>query len=94
MEIEPGKLLNNVTPLEIFPGFHLEGFPNRDSTHYAESYDIRDAHTMLRGTIRYHVRIPYFLSFKFLLTICHSYSLYAIPLMPLLFVHRTLWNKD
>jgi len=54
IEIESGKLLDNVKPLEIFPGFHLEGFPNRDSTHYAESYNIPDAHTMLRGTIRYH----------------------------------------
>ena len=41
--------------LDFLPGFNLEGFPNRDSTHYAESYDIKSASTVLRGTLRYKV---------------------------------------
>eukprot|EP00795_Rhopilema_esculentum_P002141 gene2141-17728_t len=55
MEIEPGMLLENVSPLDIFPGFHLDGYPNRDSTHYVQSYNIPEVKTMLRGTIRYHL---------------------------------------
>ena len=31
----------------------MEGYPNRDSTIYGELYGIREAHTLLRGTLRY-----------------------------------------
>ncbi|NXN95234.1 AASS protein, partial [Rhinopomastus cyanomelas] len=48
-----GALLDSVTPMEFFPGLNLEGFPNRDSTKYAEPYGIQTAHTLLRGTLRY-----------------------------------------
>ncbi|XP_065067080.1 alpha-aminoadipic semialdehyde synthase, mitochondrial-like [Rhopilema esculentum] len=54
MEIEPGMLLENVSPLDIFPGFHLEGYPNRDSTKYVQSFNIPEVKTMLRSAIRYH----------------------------------------
>ncbi|XP_049782894.1 alpha-aminoadipic semialdehyde synthase, mitochondrial [Schistocerca cancellata] len=50
---EGGALLSEVRDLDFLPGFALEGFPNRDSTKYAELYDVREAHTMLRGTLRY-----------------------------------------
>nr|CAD7421994.1 unnamed protein product [Timema poppensis] len=40
--------------LKFLPGFDLEGFPNRDSTHYASLYKIaNEAHTVLRGTLRF-----------------------------------------
>ena len=42
-------------PMDFLPGFNLEGFPNRDSTKYAEPYGIQDAHTLIRGTLRYKV---------------------------------------
>ncbi|XP_061697496.1 alpha-aminoadipic semialdehyde synthase, mitochondrial isoform X2 [Syngnathoides biaculeatus] len=48
-----GGLMDAVTPVDFFPGFNLEGYPNRDSTKYAKLYDIPDAHTLLRGTLRY-----------------------------------------
>uniref|UniRef100_A0A7M4FXZ6 Alpha-aminoadipic semialdehyde synthase, mitochondrial n=1 Tax=Crocodylus porosus TaxID=8502 RepID=A0A7M4FXZ6_CROPO len=48
-----GALLDSVIPMDFFPGLNLEGFPNRDSTKYAEPYGIQSAHTLLRGTLRY-----------------------------------------
>ncbi|XP_063302902.1 alpha-aminoadipic semialdehyde synthase, mitochondrial [Pelobates fuscus] len=48
-----GSLLQSVTVMDCFPGLNLEGFPNRDSTKYAESYGIQSAHTLMRGTLRY-----------------------------------------
>ncbi|XP_053320149.1 alpha-aminoadipic semialdehyde synthase, mitochondrial [Spea bombifrons] len=48
-----GSLLESVTVMDCFPGLNLEGFPNRDSTKYAEPYGIQSAHTLIRGTLRY-----------------------------------------
>ncbi|XP_030071900.1 alpha-aminoadipic semialdehyde synthase, mitochondrial [Microcaecilia unicolor] len=48
-----GSLLDSVTVMDCFPGLNLEGFPNRDSTKYAEPYGIQSAHTLIRGTLRY-----------------------------------------
>lgn len=48
-------MLDSVTVMDFFPGLNLEGFPNRDSTKYAEAYGIQSAHTLLRGTLRYKV---------------------------------------
>lgn len=54
VEINPGgELMSCTRNLDFLPGFHLEGFPNRDSTAYANLYGIQDATTILRGTIRY-----------------------------------------
>lgn len=50
-----GSFLDVVTPMDYFPGLNLEGYPNRDSTKYAEIYGIPSAHTLLRGTLRYKV---------------------------------------
>ena len=33
--------------------FALEGYPNRESTDYADRYGIPEAKTILRGTLRY-----------------------------------------
>lgn len=49
------SFLDSVTPMDYFPGLNLEGYPNRDSTKYAEIYGIPSAHTLLRGTLRYKV---------------------------------------
>jgi len=48
-----GGLLDACEDLKFLPGFNLEGFPNRDSTIYANEYGIESAETILRGTIRY-----------------------------------------
>ena len=45
--------MDAVEPMDFLPGFHLEGYPNRDSTIYGDLYGIREAHTILRGTLRY-----------------------------------------
>jgi alpha-aminoadipic semialdehyde synthase len=40
--------------ITIFPGFSLEGIPNRDSTAYISEYGLVDeVKTMFRGTLRY-----------------------------------------
>ncbi|XP_034144219.1 alpha-aminoadipic semialdehyde synthase, mitochondrial isoform X2 [Esox lucius] len=48
-----GTLMESTTPMNFLPGFNLEGFPNRDSTKYAEEYGIETAHTLIRGTLRF-----------------------------------------
>ncbi|XP_055078467.1 alpha-aminoadipic semialdehyde synthase, mitochondrial [Periophthalmus magnuspinnatus] len=48
-----GSLMESATEMDFFPGFNLEGYPNRDSTKYAEPYGIQSAHTLLRGTLRF-----------------------------------------
>lgn len=48
-----GALLDAVEDLTFMPGFHIEGFPNRDSTIYTKDYNIENAQTCIRGTIRY-----------------------------------------
>ncbi|XP_040565827.1 alpha-aminoadipic semialdehyde synthase, mitochondrial [Lepeophtheirus salmonis] len=50
---ENGGLLDAVNPMNLFPGFNVEGYPNRDSTVYSELYGIAEASTILRGTLRY-----------------------------------------
>ena len=44
--------------IRIYPGFAFEGYPNRDSTPYGARYGIAEARTILRGTLRYRVRLP------------------------------------
>ncbi|XP_061578199.1 alpha-aminoadipic semialdehyde synthase, mitochondrial [Cololabis saira] len=48
-----GSLMDSASPMDFLPGFNLEGFPNRDSTKYAEPYGIQTAHTLVRGTLRF-----------------------------------------
>ncbi|KAM7397303.1 hypothetical protein PAMP_020287 [Pampus punctatissimus] len=48
-----GSLMDSTAQMDFLPGFNLEGFPNRDSTKYAEPYGIQTAHTLIRGTLRF-----------------------------------------
>ncbi|XP_061780678.1 alpha-aminoadipic semialdehyde synthase, mitochondrial [Nerophis lumbriciformis] len=48
-----GALMDAATPMDFFPGFNFEGYPNRDSTKCAALYGIQNVHTLLRGTLRY-----------------------------------------
>ena len=52
-----GALMDSTAPMDFLPGFNLEGFPNRDSTTYAEPYGIQTAHTLIRGTLRFKVTV-------------------------------------
>uniref|UniRef100_A0A1I8IE92 Saccharopine dehydrogenase n=1 Tax=Macrostomum lignano TaxID=282301 RepID=A0A1I8IE92_9PLAT len=48
-----GHLMLAAQDIEFFPGFNLEGYPNRDSLHYKDLYGIQSAKNILRGTLRY-----------------------------------------
>ncbi|KAJ3330264.1 hypothetical protein HDU76_006052, partial [Blyttiomyces sp. JEL0837] len=53
----PGKdLLRSAVPVSIYPGFSLEGLPNRDSMGYLDLYKLGNGEglqDMFRGTLRY-----------------------------------------
>lgn len=57
IEISPGGSLvsdeDNIHKIDFLPGFALEGYANRDSLAYRSLYKIPEAHTVLRGTLRY-----------------------------------------
>eukprot|EP01114_Cavostelium_apophysatum_P004449 TRINITY_DN1468_c0_g1_i1.p1 TRINITY_DN1468_c0_g1~~TRINITY_DN1468_c0_g1_i1.p1 ORF type:complete len:915 (+),score=233.25 TRINITY_DN1468_c0_g1_i1:173-2917(+) len=54
VEIPGNHLFKRAQPVDIFPGFSLEGIPNRDCTVYQDMYGITDeVTTMFRGTLRY-----------------------------------------
>lgn len=48
-----GALMDNIHEIDFLPGFNLEGYPNRDSTIYQDTYGIQSAETILRGSLRY-----------------------------------------
>jgi alpha-aminoadipic semialdehyde synthase len=50
-----GWLMQSAMPVDVLPGFNLEGIPNRDSTVFSEKYGLSCAHTVLRGTLRFTV---------------------------------------
>ena len=43
---------------DLLPGVAMEGYFNRDSTKYVDIYNIQQAATVARGTLRYKVSIP------------------------------------
>lgn len=54
VEQVPGTaLMGTATPYFVYPGFAFVAYPNRDSTPYKERYDIPEAQTIIRGTLRY-----------------------------------------
>jgi saccharopine dehydrogenase (NADP+, L-glutamate forming) len=54
IEEVPGvELMDTAKPYFIYPGFAFVAYPNRDSTPYKERYDIPEAQTIIRGTLRY-----------------------------------------
>ncbi|CAK1360447.1 unnamed protein product [Cercospora beticola] len=52
-EIEGKDLMRSAKPYFIYPGYAFEAYPNRDSTPYRQRYDIPEAETLIRGTLRY-----------------------------------------
>lgn len=52
-EIPGPELMGHAKPYFIYPGFAFVAYPNRDSTPYRERYDIPEAQTIIRGTLRY-----------------------------------------
>ncbi|KAF9934012.1 saccharopine dehydrogenase (NADP+, L-glutamate-forming) [Linnemannia zychae] len=53
VEYSGNDLMNSAKPIPIYPAFAFVGYPNRDSTPYKERYNIPEARTILRGTLRY-----------------------------------------
>lgn len=54
VETIPGaELMGSAKPHFIYPGFAFVAYPNRDSTPYKERYNIPEAETVIRGTLRY-----------------------------------------
>ncbi|RDL35967.1 Uncharacterized protein BP5553_06579 [Venustampulla echinocandica] len=47
------ELMAEAKPYPIYPGFAFVAYPNRDSTPYKERYNIPEAQTIIRGTLRY-----------------------------------------
>lgn len=46
-------LMATAKPYYIYPGFAFVCYPNRDSTPFRERYEIPEAQTVIRGTLRY-----------------------------------------
>ncbi|KAF1957460.1 saccharopine dehydrogenase-like protein [Byssothecium circinans] len=53
VEVEGPELMAEAKPYFIYPGFAFVAYPNRDSTPYKERYNIPEAQTIVRGTMRY-----------------------------------------
>lgn len=53
VEIAGTQLMESAKPYLVYPGFAFVAYPNRDSTEYRERYHIPEAHTIIRGTLRY-----------------------------------------
>lgn len=45
--------MNSAVPYHILDGYSFLAYPNRDSTSFREAYRIPEAHTVIRGTLRY-----------------------------------------
>ena len=52
-EIAGPDLMSTAKPYFIYPGFAFVAYPNRDSSPYRERYNIPEAQTVIRGTLRY-----------------------------------------
>lgn len=53
VDIASKDLMATAKPYFIMPGFAFVAYPNRDSTPYKERYNIPEAETIVRGTLRY-----------------------------------------
>lgn len=54
IQLPNSRLFKNAQPVDLFPGFNLEGYANRDSLSYMKEYGIEnEVQTMFRGTLRY-----------------------------------------
>ena len=51
--IQGKELMSHAQPYYISPAYAFVAYPNRDSTPFREWYDIPEAETVVRGTLRY-----------------------------------------
>ncbi|KAI9677539.1 MAG: Saccharopine dehydrogenase [NADP(+), L-glutamate-forming] [Caeruleum heppii] len=52
-EVPGPELMGTAQPYFIYPGYAFVAYPNRDSTPYRERYNMPEAQTIIRGTLRY-----------------------------------------
>lgn len=52
-EVSSEDLMASAKPYFIYPGYAFVAYPNRDSTTYKELYNIPEAETVIRGTLRF-----------------------------------------
>ncbi|EHL03571.1 Glyceraldehyde-3-phosphate dehydrogenase-like, C-terminal [Glarea lozoyensis ATCC 20868] len=52
-EVSGDQLMGTAKPYFIYPGYAFVAYPNRDSSIYKERYNIPEADTIIRGTLRY-----------------------------------------
>jgi len=60
VEVNGPELMRSVKPISIYPAFSVVGYANRDSSFYNERYNMPEATTVLRGSLRYTV-FPFFI---------------------------------
>ncbi|EOO01411.1 putative saccharopine dehydrogenase protein [Phaeoacremonium minimum UCRPA7] len=53
VEVSGPELMAVAKPYFIYPGYAFVAYPNRDSTPYKQRYNIPEAETVVRGTLRY-----------------------------------------
>ncbi|KAH6698570.1 saccharopine dehydrogenase [Verticillium dahliae] len=53
VDVQSKDLMGTAKPYFIYPGYAFVAYPNRDSTPYKERYNIPEAETIIRGTLRY-----------------------------------------
>ncbi|KAI1076266.1 Saccharopine dehydrogenase [Whalleya microplaca] len=53
VDVSSSELMGTAKPYFIYPGYAFVAYPNRDSTPYKERYNIPEAQTIIRGTLRY-----------------------------------------
>lgn len=45
--------MTSAKPLYVMDGYHFVAYPNRNSLPFREFYNIPEAHTVVRGSLRY-----------------------------------------
>lgn len=53
VNVASADLMSTAKPYFIYPGYAFVCYPNRDSTTYKELYNIPEAETVIRGTLRF-----------------------------------------
>jgi saccharopine dehydrogenase-like NADP-dependent oxidoreductase len=53
VEISNKDLMGKAQPYHILDGYEFLAYPNRNSVPFREAYQIPEAHTMIRGSLRY-----------------------------------------
>ncbi|KAK0385524.1 hypothetical protein NLU13_6704 [Sarocladium strictum] len=51
-------LMGQAEPYHVMEGYSFVAYPNRDSTPFREAYQIPEAHTVIRGSLRYKNNPP------------------------------------